>query len=90
MLAQGMITVKEAVAKAMEFAQAMLAVPASEILVEEVETGKDGPNDVWQITLSAPGRAGIAVLRRDYKRFIVRGDTGEVVSMKIRELAGSR
>ena len=85
-----MITVKEAVAKAMEFAQAMLAVPASEILLEEVELGKDGPNDVWLITLSAPGRAGIAVLSRDYKRFIVRADTGEVVSMKIRELAGAR
>ncbi len=85
-----MITVKEAVAKAMEFAQAMLAVPVSELLLEEVELGKDGPNDVWLITLSAPGRAGISVLRRDYKRFVVRGDTGEVVSMKIRELAGTR
>jgi hypothetical protein len=89
MLAQGMITVKEAVAKAIEFAQGMLGVPASEVLLEEVELGKDGPNDVWLITLSAPGRAGIAVLRRDYKKFIVRGDTGEVVSMKIRELASA-
>src|ERR1035438_497549 len=61
MLAQGMITVKEAVAKAIEFAQGMLGVPASEVLLEEVELGTDGPNDVWLITLSAPGRAGIAV-----------------------------
>ena len=90
MLAPGMITVKEAAAKAIELAQAMLAVPASQILVEEVELGKDGPNDVWLITLSTPGRAGIAVLGRDYKRFTVRGDSGEVVSMKIRELAGTR
>jgi hypothetical protein len=85
-----MITVKEAAAKAIEFAQAMLGVSSTEVLLEEVELSKDGPNDVWLITLSVPGRAGITVLRRDYKKFIVRGDTGEVVSMKIRELASAR
>ena len=62
---------------------------ASDILLEEVERDKEGPNDVWLITLSVPGRAGLSVLGRDYKRFVVRGDTGEVVSMKIRELAGA-
>ena len=50
-----MIPVKLAVAKAVEFAEAMLG--ASNILLEEVDLGKDGPNDVWMVTLSFPGRS---------------------------------
>ena len=83
-----MITVKEAVAKAIEFAQAMLG--ATDFLLEEVELGKRGPSDVWLITLSVAGRSGLATLGgREYKTFTVRASTGEVVSMKIRELAGA-
>ena len=82
-----MIPVKLAVAKAVEFAEAMLG--ASNILLEEVGLGKDGPNDVWMVTLSFPGRSGLAALGgREYKTFTVRGDTGEVTHMRIRELAG--
>jgi len=93
-----MIAVKEAVAKAVEFAEDMLrernvmSPPyGSEILLEEVERAKDGPNDVWLITLSVPARTPLGPIgRREYKLFTVRGDTGEVVSMKIRELADTR
>jgi hypothetical protein len=97
-----MIPVKEAVARAIEFAENMLQPPADpltppgsvrpEVLLEEVELSKDGPNDIWLITLSVPGRARpLASLgRREYKVFTVRADTGDVVSMKIRELAGAQ
>ena len=84
-----MISVKEAVASAVEFARAMLGAAVADILLEEVEHSQEGPNDVWLITLSVPGRTGLGVLGRDYKRFAVRADTGEVLSMKIRELAGA-
>jgi hypothetical protein len=57
---------QEAVAKAIEFAQAMLG--ATDFLLEEVELGKRGPSDVWLITLSVPGRSGLATLGgREYK-----------------------
>jgi len=103
-----MIPVKEAVARAIEFAgntlqppaglgqqvavQAGLAQPwGSGIRLEEVELGKIGRNDAWLITLSLPDRAGLGSLgRREYKVFTVRCDNGEVVSMKIRELAGAQ
>jgi len=67
----------------------MLGAAVADTLLEEVEHGNEGPYDVWLITLSVPGRTGIGVLGRDYKRCVVRADTGEVLSMKIRELAGA-
>jgi len=88
-----MITVKEAVASAVEFARNMLDPPPQDLRLEEVELGKIGPNDVWLITLSRPADfTGLEFLRgrREYKVFTVRGDTGQVVSMKIRELANAQ
>jgi hypothetical protein len=103
-----MIPVKEAVAKAIEFAnhtlqssaglgdrvavQAGVAQPwGAGIRLEEVELGKVGRSDAWLITLSLPDRAALGSLgRREYKVFTVRCDNGEVVSMKIRELASAQ
>jgi hypothetical protein len=103
-----MIPVKEAVARAVEFASSRLQPPpglgqqltlqtglgqpwGSGIRLEEVGLGKIGRNDVWLITLSLPDRAGLGSLgRREYKVFTVRCDNGEVVSMKIRELANAQ
>jgi hypothetical protein len=94
-----MLPIQQAVSKAVEFAENTLRPPSlgltnpwtTGIRLEEVELGKIGPNDVWLITLSLPDRTGLGSLgRREYKVFTVRGDSGEVVSMKIRELANAQ
>ena len=87
MLAQGMITVKEAVARVAEFAHITLDPAPQDLQLEEVERGKTGRIDAWLITLSMMNRRLGSLGPREYKVFTVRGDTGEVVSMKIRELA---
>ena len=90
-----MIDVKEAVDRAAAFAENVLGKERTAGLqLEEVEFGKyEGVRDAWQITLSMlrPNKFGPALLGneiRDYKVFTVSRDTGEVLSMKIRELAG--
>ncbi|MEO7146219.1 MAG: hypothetical protein ABI165_22210 [Bryobacteraceae bacterium] len=88
-----MIPVKAAVAKAVEFAQTVLEPAASsQLLLEEVEIAERNGRDVWNITLSMPRDliVGLPTSNRDYKTFTVDGETGEVLSMKIRELAGMR
>jgi hypothetical protein len=90
MVAQDTITVKEAVAGTVEFVRNMLDPPPQDLRLEEVEAGKYERADAWRITLSMQDRTGLGSLgRREYKVFTVRRDTGEVVSMKIRELAGA-
>ena len=90
-----MVSVKEAVARAVEFAQNLLE--PSRILglrLEEVErTGLNGDGP-WSITLSMPRQhSGMDILAgkdpREYKTFLVNSETGEVLSMKIRELANA-
>jgi len=85
-----MIPVKEAVARPIEFASNLLGSSPPDLRLEEVELGKTGPNDVWMIPLSMSGRTMIGPLgSREYKVFTVLQDTGEVVSLKIRELASA-
>ena len=88
-----MIPVKEAVAKATDFATAILEPPRnSNLRLEEVEVGHQNGDEVWFITLSMPSSDPLmatVIGRRDYKTFIVHGRTGEVLAMKIRELATS-
>lgn len=88
-----MIPVKDAVARAVQFARNTLE-PArtSELLLEEVESGTVGGQDVWLVTLSMPRVSAFGPLLsgRDFKTFIVHGETGGVLSMKIREVAGTR
>ena len=85
-----MISVKQAVASAVNFAQNILESPRiANLRLEEVDRGKFRGKDVWLITLSMTG-GGPLELGRDYKTFAVDGQKGEVLSMKIRELAGSQ
>ena len=86
------MTVKEAVSKAMEFATGVLSPARTvDMRLEEVEAGDYKGQDVWLITLSMGGQ-GLAFLApsasRDFKTFAVHKETGEVLSMKIRQLAG--
>jgi hypothetical protein len=86
-----MIPIKEAVEKAVGFARGVLEpTRTNTILLEEVEASAVGESEVWRITLSLPDPdyplsfAG----RRQYKTFTVDGQTGEVLSMKIRQPSG--
>jgi 23S rRNA G2445 N2-methylase RlmL len=89
-----MISVKDAVARAAEFAAGVLDEPRrNDLRLEEVE--RRDPH--WLITLSMPSTSfnlgsllhGASAQPRGYKTFTVDADTGEVLSMKIRELAGA-
>ena len=77
----------------MVFAQASLGVERTkEMRLEEIESAVVGGTEVWRITLSMPDRSPMNALdmfntRRDYKTFTVAKNTGEVTSMKIREMS---
>ena len=89
-----MVTIKEAALNAMAFARESLGEERTRGLqLEEIESAKEGPADVWRITLSMADSDVIdSVLalvsgRREYKTFTVAKATGEVLSMRIRELS---
>ncbi len=84
-----MIPVKQAVAHAVDYAQEMLGDRAQGVLLEEVESAGTSGNETWLITLSMPRRDVFAAFStaREYKTFAVSKDTGEVISMKMRQLA---
>jgi hypothetical protein len=86
-----MIPINQAVDKAVMFARGVLdPARTASILLEEVEAGTAGGNDVWLITLSLPEPqlSPFVVGHRQYKTFTVDGETGEVLSMKIKQLSG--
>ena len=87
-----MIPVQEAIKRAVDFASHVLE-PArtGAILLEEVEPTTEKGEEVWIITLSLPdpNTPLSFVGHRQYKTFTVNGDTGEVVSIKIRQLSGA-
>jgi hypothetical protein len=85
-----MIPVQEAVKKAVAFAREVLeANRTGDILLEEVEPATFGGKEAWEITLSLPDPRLSFVLgaQRQYKTFTVDGETGQVLSMKIRQLS---
>jgi hypothetical protein len=88
-----MVAVKDAVSSAIGFAASVLGPSrTADIQLEEVDTGQVNGDDVWLITLSMQ-RPQSAVVHwlgsRDYKTFTVHKETGEVLAMRIRELAGA-
>jgi hypothetical protein len=89
-----MATIQQAVQNATIFAHETLGPERTAgIQLEEVESSKLNGEDVWLITLSmfpsALGLVGsILDAKRNYKIFTVLKKSGEVVSMRIRELAG--
>lgn len=87
-----MITVREAAEKAAQFAKGVLdEVRSKELRLEEVEIKSTPDGNRWLITLSMPqiNSFGFPQREREYKTFFVDGETGEVLAMKIRELATS-
>jgi hypothetical protein len=90
-----MVDVKEAVAAAVAFMKDVLEPSrATDLLLEEVELSKSDGRQVWRVTISMPKPPGVLsnVLSgaRDYKRLKVDAETGQVESMRIRELTESR
>jgi hypothetical protein len=86
-----MVGIKDAVFAAVQFAKSVLSqTRTDDIGLEEVEAGEG--QDVWLITLSMDDQSAMSVLTgrmgRDFKTFAVNKETGEVLSMKIRQLAG--
>ena len=89
-----MATIQEATANAIVFAQTSLGSERTkELRLEEIESVTEGGTEVWRLTLSMPdsnlGNALAMMLspRREYKTFTVVKSTGEVTSMKIREMS---
>jgi hypothetical protein len=80
-----MIVVKEAVRKAAEYFEDLYHGQFKNVLLEEVELS-DG---YWLVTLGydvVPDVfSQLSGIRRRYKVFKIDGDTGDVMSMKIRE-----
>lgn len=88
-----MIDIKQAVQASVKFAESILGPErAQQMLVEEVEGSNIDGRQAWVITLSLPSNdlgplASLTSLAREYKRFAVDKETGEVLSMRIRQLA---
>jgi hypothetical protein len=96
-------TIQEATGNARNFAiQALGPERTQGIRLEEIESSTENDQPVWYITLSMlshepdgdlPPKAISAssifggARKREYKTFSVLKDTGEVTSMKIRELS---
>ena len=85
-----MISNKEAVNKAKEFAAQLL--DAQKLSLEEIELDNHNGKDVWNITLGFPHPFNPmgALFPSDpiqLKRFLIDAETGELVAMKLRELA---
>jgi len=81
-----MLDVKEAAQKASEYFAALYSdQAASRVQLEEVELSDDG--EYWLITLSYPVSPSFSVpAKRKYKIFKINAKTGEVKSMKIRNV----
>jgi hypothetical protein len=88
-----MATIQEATANAIVFARTSLGLDRTqELRLEEIESATEGGTEVWRITLSMPDSSPMNALamfsaRREYKTFTVVKSTGEVTSMKIREMS---
>jgi hypothetical protein len=90
-----MIDVKQAVQIAKVKAAEMLGSASSNL--EEIERDSYKAREVWSITLSLPRDVDqLPVLARlsatpvQYKRFLIDAETGELLAMKLREIAASQ
>jgi hypothetical protein len=89
----GMIDVKQAVKIAVEYFADLMGARANGALLEEVEIDDSGPRPYWKITLSVPeplapmfGVANIIGGKKDFKVVTIDAESGEVKSIKIRQL----
>ena len=86
------IEVKKAVEAAKGFLSAIMGVPPSQLLLEEIELSDD--NEFWMVTFSYPAPENSSLQSmlgggRNYKVVKLHSDTGEFVSVKIRTLSAA-
>lgn len=87
-----MIAIQKAVERAVAFAHGVLEpTRTGTMLLEEVEPYTLNGRQAWKITLSLPDPDLPLTIgaNRQYKTFVVDGETGEVLSMKIRQLSST-
>ncbi len=97
-----MVSIKEATGRATAFAREALGPERTDgVRLEEVESATVDGSEAWLITLSMLIPSSnlekitdsvadlLGTRKREYKTFTVLKDSGEVKSMKIRELAGA-
>ncbi|MBA3974882.1 MAG: hypothetical protein C0504_11775 [Candidatus Solibacter sp.] len=88
-----MIDMKQAVQIAKRQGAELLGT--TNLSLEEVERTKYNRRDAWMITLSHPLSsvegpfAGLGRASRDYKRFYIDMQSGELLAMKLREVAAA-
>jgi hypothetical protein len=87
-----MIDAKQAVRIAKQKAEEILGAESASL--EEIERGMSNGSDAWIITLGVPRDvnqlsplARMSVAPVQYKRFFIDVQTGELVAMKLHELA---
>jgi hypothetical protein len=87
-----MISAKQAVQVAKEKAAEMLDQTSTNL--EEIERQVYNGREAWSITLSLPrdprqlsGLAQLSASMVEYKRFLIDVETGELIAMKMREVA---
>lgn len=87
-----MVDYKQAVQIAKANAAEMLDQPSFNL--EEIERESYHNRDVWSITLSVPrdldkipGLGRLSANPLEYKRFLIDAETGELLAMKLREVA---
>ena len=87
-----MIDAKQAIRIAKEKAAEMLDQGSTNL--EEIERESYNGREVWSITLSIPrdlnalaGLSRLAVGSLQYKRFLIDVDTGDLLAIKMREVA---
>lgn len=80
------INAKQAIDIAMREATALLELRID--AVEEIEPETYKGNEAWSVTLSFGQQQGtnpLAMLRRNYKRFLIDRHTGKLLAVKMRE-----
>ena len=83
-----MIDVKQAVRIAAEYFADILGSRAEASLLEEVSLEEEDGRRYWKITFSIPSRVPLAqlVAAKEYKVVTVDAESGEVRSIKIRQV----
>ena len=84
-----MLSVKDDAARAAEYFRQLYGSQFGNVLIEEVEQRLEGASTYWYITLGYDVDLVLFGARphRAYKIFKINAETGDILSMKIREAA---
>jgi|GEM_PF-1052711 len=85
------ITAKSAVQAAIGYFHEVTGIDTRDVTVEEIELDDEAGRQYWMVTLGHPEPTAMGMIippgpKRLYKTFRVNATTGDVLSMKIREV----